>query len=94
MLFKAYIHREQFKEYINDVTTLEKPFQCSECNITFASAHELWGHQVPMSCSSGKMSKLLRYFAPFFQIRVYQMGRGRTKEMSMYVKTNHTKYHT
>merc|ERR1719383_446391 len=44
--FKAYVHREQFKECINDVTTLEKPFQCAECNKTFASAHELWGHQV------------------------------------------------
>ena len=44
--FKAFMHREQFKEFFNDVPTLEKPFQCSECNKVFASAQELWGHQV------------------------------------------------
>ena len=30
--FKAFVHKEQFKEFINDVPTLEKPFQCGECN--------------------------------------------------------------
>ena len=44
--FKAFVHKEQFKEFVNDVPTLEKPFQCGECNKVFASAREFWGHQV------------------------------------------------
>ena len=30
--FKAFVHKEQFKEFANDKPSLEKPFQCSECN--------------------------------------------------------------
>ena len=30
--FKAFVHKEQYKEFANDVPSLEKPFQCTECN--------------------------------------------------------------
>ena len=29
---KAFVHKEQYKEFANDVPSLEKPFQCTECN--------------------------------------------------------------
>lgn len=38
------MHKEQFKDCIDEVPTLEKPFQCKECNKTFERAHDLWGH--------------------------------------------------
>jgi len=41
---RSYMHKEQFKDCIDDVPTLEKPFQCKECNKTFERAHDLWGH--------------------------------------------------
>ena len=30
--FKAFMHREQFRDFLNDIPTLDKPFQCIECN--------------------------------------------------------------
>lgn len=41
---RSYMHKEQFKDCIDEVPTLEKPFQCKECNKTFERAHDLWGH--------------------------------------------------
>ena len=41
---RSYMHQEQFKDCRNEVPSLEKPFQCKECNKTFARAHDLWGH--------------------------------------------------
>ena len=41
---RSFMHKEQFKHCINDVPTLDKPFQCEECNMTFERAHDLWGH--------------------------------------------------
>ena len=38
------MHQEQFKDCRNEVPSLEKPFQCKECNKTFERAHDLWGH--------------------------------------------------
>jgi len=44
--FRALMHKAQFKDFENDVATLDKPFQCNECNKCFKSAQELWGHQI------------------------------------------------
>ena len=41
---RSYMHKEQFKDCIDEIPTLEKPFQCKECNKTFERAHDLWGH--------------------------------------------------
>jgi len=43
--FRAFMHKSQFKECENEVPSLDKPFQCGECNKCFESAMELWGHQ-------------------------------------------------
>eukprot|EP00088_Acartia_fossae_P032909 TRINITY_DN3367_c0_g1_i9.p1 TRINITY_DN3367_c0_g1~~TRINITY_DN3367_c0_g1_i9.p1 ORF type:complete len:1030 (-),score=197.59 TRINITY_DN3367_c0_g1_i9:78-3167(-) len=43
--FRAFMHKAQFKECEKEVPSLEKPFQCTECNKCFQSAMELWGHQ-------------------------------------------------
>ena len=41
---RSYMHKEQFKDCADEVPTLDKPFQCKECNKTFERAHDLWGH--------------------------------------------------
>ena len=41
---RSYMHKEQFKDCIDEVPSLDKPFQCKECNKTFERAHDLWGH--------------------------------------------------
>ena len=41
---RSYMHKEQFKDCVDEVPTLDKPFQCKECNKTFERAHDLWGH--------------------------------------------------
>ena len=41
---RSYMHKEQFKDCANEIPTLDKPFQCKECNKTFERAHDLWGH--------------------------------------------------
>jgi KRAB domain-containing zinc finger protein len=43
---RSYMHQEQFKDCQDEVPTLEKPFQCKECQKTFARAHDLWGHHM------------------------------------------------
>ena len=50
--FKSFMHREQFRQHINDVPTLDQPFQCTECRKTFASAHDLWGHQTSVGSAT------------------------------------------
>lgn len=41
---RRFMHREQFQDCRQEVPSLERPFQCKECNKTFARAHDLWGH--------------------------------------------------
>jgi hypothetical protein len=50
--FRAFMHREQFREHAHDVATLDAPFQCAECRKTFASAHDLWGHQTSVGTTA------------------------------------------
>ena len=68
--FKAFVHKEQFKEFINDVPTLERPFQCVECCKTFVSAQELWGHQVSVGsqtfdCNYGDCTEIFLKLSDF-----------------------------
>ena len=41
---RSYMHKKQFEDCAEEVPTLDKPFQCKECNKTFERAHDLWGH--------------------------------------------------
>ena len=44
MELRSYMHKKQFEDCADEVPTLDKPFQCKECNKTFERAHDLWGH--------------------------------------------------
>ena len=44
MELRSYMHKKQFEDCADELPTLDKPFQCKECNKTFERAHDLWGH--------------------------------------------------